>query len=91
VSEHEEQAAVRGVVTHVAEELGNTPAIARASYIHPTVLGSFASGALARAWSETPPRRARLSIDERRTHALLRPRSRRRAPLADEERTRRAG
>ena len=31
-------------VKRVAEELGNTPAVCRSSYIHPTVLESYASG-----------------------------------------------
>lgn len=32
-------------VKRVAEELGNTPAVCRSSYIHPAVLDSYASGA----------------------------------------------
>jgi DNA topoisomerase-1 len=75
----EEQEAVRRVVAVVAEELGNTPAVARASYIHPDVLSSYATGALQEVWSTTPPRRARLTADERRTLALLR-RTARRSP-----------
>src|SRR5206468_4888336 len=63
-SERTEQAIVRDVVAAVAEELGNTPAVARASYVHPRVLTSYASGDLAEAWAETPPRKARLTVDE---------------------------
>ena len=77
-----EQAMVRAVVADVAEDLGNTPAIARASYIHPKVLTSFGTGELAEAWSMTPPRRARLTIDERRTQTFLSPRPRRRKTVA---------
>ena len=32
------------VVKKVAEELGNTPAVCRSSYIHPLVLDSYAAG-----------------------------------------------
>ena len=81
-SERAEQATVREVVAAVAEDLGNTPAVARASYIHPGVLTSFATGDLAEAWSSTPPRRAFLTIDERRTQALLTPRRASRARRA---------
>ena len=92
-SERAEQAAVREVVADVAEELGNTPAVAGASYIHPQVLTSFRTGDLAEAWSVTPPRRARLTLDERRTRALLAVRSKRRAATASrpDEAQRRAG
>jgi DNA topoisomerase-1 len=91
-SEREEQATVREVVAAVAEDLGNTPAVARASYIHPEVLASFGSGQLAEAWSITPPRKALLTVDERRTQALLSPRARRRATRSTtDQRQRRAG
>ena len=81
-SEREEQEMVRAVVADVAEDLGNTPAIARASYIHPKVLTSFGTGELAEEWSTTPPRRARLTIDERRTQMFLSSRPRRRKTVA---------
>ena len=67
------------VVGAVAQDLGNTPTVARASYIHPKVLTSFPTGELATAWAETPPRKARLTVDERRTRALLASRSKRRS------------
>jgi DNA topoisomerase I len=69
--EREQQAVVKEVVGAVAQDLGNTPAVCRASYIHPKVLTAFASGELRDVWSTTPPRRAHLSVAERRTRALL--------------------
>jgi DNA topoisomerase-1 len=81
-SEREEQSLIREVVESVAQDLGNTPAVARASYIHPQVIESFGTGELARAWADTPPRQARLTADERRTRGLLATRSRRRSAAA---------
>jgi len=43
-SEAEVKKNVVRVVKKVAEELGNTPAVCRSSYIHPAVLESYASG-----------------------------------------------
>ena len=65
----------------VAQDLGNTPTVCRTSYIHPKVLSAFGSGELREVWSTTPPPRARLSADERRTRALLT--RRKRAGTAD--------
>jgi DNA topoisomerase-1 len=63
----------RDVVASVAERLGNTPAVCRASYLHPGVLAAFESGDLARWWAESPPRRGRsLDADERRLLLVLR-------------------
>jgi DNA topoisomerase-1 len=70
-SEKEEREVVKEVITEVAADLGNTPTVCRASYVHPRVLESYASGELQDVWSTTPPRRARLSLDERKTRALL--------------------
>lgn len=78
-SEREERAVVKEAIEQVAADLGNTPAVCRASYVHPRVLETFATGTLRDAWSTTPPRKARLTLEERRTHALLgarRPRAR---------------
>ena len=36
--------AIVKVVKHVAEELGNTPAVCRSSYIHPAILKAYESG-----------------------------------------------
>jgi DNA topoisomerase-1 len=81
-SEQEERALVKEVITEVAADLGNTPTVCRASYVHPRVLETFATGELHDAWSTTPPRRARLTLDERKTRALLT--HRRRNARADE-------
>ena len=76
-SEPERKAIVKEAIEQVATDLGNTPTVCRTSYIHPKVLDSFASGQLGATWASTPPRRARLTLDERRTHSLLGSRSRR--------------
>ena len=70
-SEHEERAAVKAAIEEVAVDLGNTPAVCRASYVHPKVLASYGTGALHEVWSTTPRRRARVTVDERRTQVLL--------------------
>jgi DNA topoisomerase-1 len=51
------------VVTAVAQELGNTPAVARGSYIHPAVLDAIAAGALDDL-DEPPPDDAHAGLDE---------------------------
>ena len=89
-TEREQQAVVREVVTAVAADLGNTPTVARGSYIHPKVITSFGTGELAEAWSDTPPRKARLTVDERRTRVLLATRKRRSSAPASELEARRA-
>ncbi len=43
----EQKKRVVEAVKEVAEELGNTPAVARASYIHPEVIEAYTEGALA--------------------------------------------
>ena len=73
------QASIKAVVETVADELRNTPAMARASYIHPLVFDAYESGTLQRRW-ETGPSRAGggLIAEERRLLHLLAPRRRRR-------------
>jgi DNA topoisomerase-1 len=65
-------ACVKAVVEVVAEELGNTPTVARNSYIHPTVFAAYEDGALHDVW-DNGPRRARggLIAEERRLLRLL--------------------
>lgn len=53
--------AVVEVVKEVAAELGNTPAVCRASYVHPRVIDAFLSGELA---LDRRARRRGLSSDE---------------------------
>jgi DNA topoisomerase-1 len=76
-SEAEARAVVKEAIAGVACDLGNTPAVCRASYVHPQVLDAYATGALHEVWSATPPRRARLTLAERRTVAVLKRRRRR--------------
>lgn len=53
----QEPRGINDVVAQVAEQLGNTVAIAKKCYIHPLVLESWRNPALRRRW----PRRARVS------------------------------
>ena len=61
--------AVVKVVKEVAAELGNTPAVCRASYVHPVVIADYLRGALAKA-ADAPPV-AGLTADEGRLVGLL--------------------
>jgi DNA topoisomerase-1 len=70
-SQKDEKAIVKAVIEEVAADLGNTPTVCRASYVHPRVLETFPTGQLHDVWSSTPPRKARLTREERRTQALL--------------------
>lgn len=45
-TKREAQRAMKLALTAVSEQLGNTPAICRKSYVHPMVLNSFADGSL---------------------------------------------
>jgi DNA topoisomerase-1 len=90
-SEREERALVKEVITEVASDLGNTPTVCRASYVHPRVLETFATGELQESWSTTPPRRARLTLDERKTRALLTRRRRKSSSTASTTELRRVG
>lgn len=58
-------------IAHVADELGNTPAIARKSYIHPAVIAAFLAGSLKpiRYRAEQDP--YKLSAEERGLLKLL--------------------
>ncbi len=58
--------AVCGVIKEVAHELGNTPAVCRKSYVHPTVLGAFAGAGFPEARA-----RGRLSAAEARVLRVL--------------------
>jgi DNA topoisomerase-1 len=45
---------VTAAVARVAKELGNTPAVCRRSYVHPTVIESFTTGELQARWEAGP-------------------------------------
>jgi DNA topoisomerase I len=51
-------------VRRVAEELGNTPAVCRSSYIHPTVIDKYASGQTLAEFQPRKARRIRRALDE---------------------------
>ena len=56
----------------VAEHLGNTPAVCRASYVHPKIIDTFNDGTLGERWHKTPKRRPRrLIAEEHRFMQLL--------------------
>ena len=76
-------AAVKAVVEVVAEELRNTPAVARNSYIHPTVFTAYGRGSLHRVWEDGPSRtRGGLIAEERRLLQLFAPRRQKRRAAA---------
>jgi DNA topoisomerase-1 len=75
--------AVKAVVEVVAEELRNTPTVARNSYIHPAVFTAYEDGSLHEIWATGPNRpRGGLIAEERRLLQLLAPRRRRRRQAA---------
>jgi DNA topoisomerase-1 len=79
----QQRVAIKAVVETVAAELHNTPAVARASYIHPMVFETFENGTLHETWSDGPSRAGGgLIAEERRLLHLLAPRRRRRRPTA---------
>jgi len=79
-TERAAQSGMKEVATIVSETLRNTPAVARASYIHPMIVDRYIDGTLMERWPSTAPRAPRgLDADERRLLALLRS-SRRAAP-----------
>jgi DNA topoisomerase-1 len=72
--------AVLRVCEAVGEHLGNTPAVCRASYVHPKIVDWYRDGTLAQRWAATPARGStRLVEEERKLLALLRPTRPRRA------------
>ena len=67
---------VSRAVEHVASELGNTPAVCRKCYIHPTVISTYLEGTLSDALVPQPRRRVTgspydLRPEERAVLALL--------------------
>ena len=72
------QASIKAVVETVAHELRNTPAVARASYIHPLVFDTYENGTLHRLWEAGPSRSGGgLIAEERRLLNVLAPRRQR--------------
>jgi DNA topoisomerase IB len=75
----ERQLGVKTVVGAVANELGNTPTVCRASYIHPIVIERYEDGTLPAQWAKGPARDGHgLIAEERRLLRLLGARSARR-------------
>jgi DNA topoisomerase-1 len=67
------------VVREVAAQLGNTPAVARGSYVHPAVIEWFADGSLPDRWARASARGSRfLRPEERKLVRVLRAGNRRR-------------
>ena len=71
-SERAAASAIREALVPVSEQLGNTIAVCRASYVHPTVLTLFEQGSLTQQWEKGPKRAAGgLGADERKLLHLL--------------------
>lgn len=84
-SEAEAKKNVVRAVERVAEKLGNTPAVSRASYVHPQVIDAYLAGDLVRDVRQEADRKLReelrdLTPEEAAVYALLRQR------LSEEER-----
>lgn len=59
-------------VGRTADQLGNTRAVCRASYVHPAIVGSYLDDALAEMWADGPHRSTTtMSAGERRTLHVL--------------------
>jgi len=58
-------------IARVAVELGNTPAVARKGYIHPSVIAAYLSGGLTPITEKDDPDPYRLSAEERSLLAVL--------------------
>ena len=76
-SQHESDARqnlITAMVKNVAEELGNTPAVCRASYIHPTIIEQFLSGRFFERYKDVRRGRTKTyqSIEEKALLGLLR-------------------
>src|SRR5438132_205158 len=58
-------------IARVADELGNTPAVAKKGYIHPAVIAAYLSGGLKPIHEKDDPDPYQLSAEERSLLALL--------------------
>jgi DNA topoisomerase-1 len=74
-SERDARRTVARVLEVVSGHLGNTPAVCRASYVHPLIIESYHDGSLATKWHATSARgSAQLVPEERKLLRLLAPR-----------------
>ena len=72
-SETEARREINAALRPVANALGNTLAVCKASYVHPTVLKRYEDGSLAQRWNAGPKRAANhLNAGERRLLCILR-------------------
>lgn len=74
-SEAQARRVVAGVMRMVGEELGNTPSVARESYVSPIVVDAFLAGETLADFRTRSSRPSRLTGDERALVRLLRSRS----------------
>jgi DNA topoisomerase-1 len=74
---------VVAAVKHVAERLGNTPAVCRTHYVHPAVLNMYAAGGLAAMFGERGQKAAREDDKGMRAEELCLLRLLREAEAAD--------
>jgi DNA topoisomerase-1 len=73
----EMRSGLKEVLGAVSRDLGNTPAVCRASYVHPRVIEAYEDGTLPERWNAVDARGSRvLTADERRLLAFLRTRPR---------------
>jgi DNA topoisomerase IB len=68
---HHGPRAVSRAVRHVSAALGNTPAVARASYIDPRVIEAFDAGTVVELPDDTPEPAVPLRIDEREDGVVI--------------------
>lgn len=73
-SERAAKRSVNRVLEVVSDHLGNTPAVCRASYVHPQIVEAFHEGRLAEQWDRASARGSRLLVpEERKLVQMLRP------------------
>lgn len=72
---------LNAVIDAVADELGNTRAVCRQSYVHPALAAAYLDGSLSGRWNRPPAAKpSGLTVDERRLLRFLRGSVRRGAP-----------
>jgi DNA topoisomerase-1 len=72
-SERDGQRKIKDAISEVSAQLGNTPAVCRASYVHPQILDWFNDGSLGERWEHASARGDRfLKPEERKLLRLLR-------------------